>query len=1138
MGDDGRFSLPVAESTKLNSSGNRWGASPFSSSKQRSNSSINLINLDSSNVVSKIEPRVFADVQSKGLTSRIVKYHENESRLNRSMSTNCLFSKPGQFPIVTLQKTELPFRATKQNVSMTRIAPPDKSVFCGNTLSGLLRSNSVVGLQKSDEDISRENRPIIHPPPTESDMAPTRSVLDVLKEISRKRINSDDLDTLDTTKKNRVGNDVTDSGTNLTNISAPSTSFKRQRDINVQNKVDLNSNFKNQDCNKSPEQIKKRVCSYNNDITSSLSSSAKRKPNEIKRTSCQLNQTLPAYLEPYETPKLKMQKRHDHTVLEKNSSKECEANASGRIVIPANVLSQAVAYGCVPQRSQSEGCAPTATYQIAPKPRLTLFNKNYDIGNEKISSDLENDDNLDESSECSGINFVKPKKLTSASSGLKNPIIERTQKSKLALMLSGLRGELYQDNDEVDSSKKIEAVEGIGQTVPQKTTITPKTNGSLLNNISGTSTATNPNSTPKTTSPLVGLKITSKTISQPSTLTQNVEQNKESGVPTLGNIPEINKIPALSSTSTSSTLNTFGITTSVQTGKCEIKPSTQVSLKTGLTSAETNTTTMTSVTPILNSSNAKEIADNTNTNKSISLNTPPETLKLASNSSLSTASASSAPFSFGLPSGPMSKPSSTANEKMSFNSSVVSTSNVQSSTSNAFSFSNATNANKNVASSSENKNAGPPLPVLSSTSNIFTSSETTNKPSLSFGTTTATNNNSNSLLSQSKSNENTEKGDGSKSVGGFSFGMQMCKPLSTGAFTFGSTDCSSGTTNNVASSTTTPVAPSKNFTFSSSIASDQKTTTNVFGASSSSNSTSGGFAFGSSTNNSDKTNISSAFTFGSKSEPSPTNQKSTTPLNAGGFSFSSSTNKSATMGNITENKPFSFGTVQSSNTNPLIAASNNNSNQTSTNIFGSGTGSSFSFTASPHSNAPSPATNAHSSTFNFGTSSPSTNNLPSASTSNGNITSAAFSFGSASSTTAGNTSTIAKESTSTFTFGTTPTNTQPTAINTANGTKPVFNFGGSSLSTSNNAQSMGTLGSKPTFNFGASPSTNVQSTESPSLSASSGSTAAFNFGATSPTNIQATTAPSVTSNIFAIPQNASTGSTDRPIRRATRRLQK
>lgn len=109
----------------------RWGSSPICKS------SANLINLDSNaedsifektriRNISKIDPRIVADVQSKGLASRIVKYHENESRLNRSMSAHNLYSKPGQFPLVTLKKTELPYRATKQNVSMTRIAPPGK----------------------------------------------------------------------------------------------------------------------------------------------------------------------------------------------------------------------------------------------------------------------------------------------------------------------------------------------------------------------------------------------------------------------------------------------------------------------------------------------------------------------------------------------------------------------------------------------------------------------------------------------------------------------------------------------------------------------------------------------------------------------------------------------------------------------------------------------------------------------------------------------------------------------------------------------------------------------------------------------------------------------------------------------------
>lgn len=76
--------------------------------------------------ITKIDARIAADVQSKGLASRIVKYHENGTRLNRSMSAHNLYSKPGQFPAVTLKKTELPYRATKQEMSIIRIPPPGK----------------------------------------------------------------------------------------------------------------------------------------------------------------------------------------------------------------------------------------------------------------------------------------------------------------------------------------------------------------------------------------------------------------------------------------------------------------------------------------------------------------------------------------------------------------------------------------------------------------------------------------------------------------------------------------------------------------------------------------------------------------------------------------------------------------------------------------------------------------------------------------------------------------------------------------------------------------------------------------------------------------------------------------------------
>jgi len=76
---------------------------------------------------------------------------------------------------------------------MTQIAPPERSFYSGNTLPSLLRSNSLAGVvQKTSEQeqLSRENRPILHPPHPQHESEPTRSVLEELKEISRKRINT------------------------------------------------------------------------------------------------------------------------------------------------------------------------------------------------------------------------------------------------------------------------------------------------------------------------------------------------------------------------------------------------------------------------------------------------------------------------------------------------------------------------------------------------------------------------------------------------------------------------------------------------------------------------------------------------------------------------------------------------------------------------------------------------------------------------------------------------------------------------------------------------------------------------------------------------------------------------------------
>ncbi|XP_004536990.1 nuclear pore complex protein DDB_G0274915 [Ceratitis capitata] len=551
---DRRFSLnmtqlpnPIAESTCLNINGTsvsvgggnksdesrfRWGGTPISP-KHRSNSSIclNAISMHKNKTtanspqrsrmdLSKIDPRTYADVRSRGLVSRIVQYHENGARLNRSMSAGNLYNKSGQSSLTQLQKSDLPYRATQQNVSMTRMAPTKKPTFYGNTLSSLLRSNSVISVQKSDEEISCENRPILHPPPTENDLAPTRSVLDVLKEISRKRINSDDSEPIHDANKKYCSRDCSDAPYDpsaapmatrnmgihgmVPPMASPVQSYKRQREhilppqqypINYSQNMNSVSGATNYPTARpplqaqySPEQIaKKRLCSYNNDITSSLSSSLihanKRKFYEQQQRST-IQRSPTNATEDYETQKSKIHRQQsDLRFQQMQHSLSCNSPITP---IPATPLSQNNNMPPVPSSTQNateeivdittsakRSDLETGKYTI--KPKVTLFNRNY---NESTSLNNVNDNNktvlknsVDQDyGECADIQFVKPKK-SSAIVNKKNPLIERTQKSKLAMMLSGLRGEIYQGengDDEVDKSSDKDS----GKTTTQITVLT------------------------------------------------------------------------------------------------------------------------------------------------------------------------------------------------------------------------------------------------------------------------------------------------------------------------------------------------------------------------------------------------------------------------------------------------------------------------------------------------------------------------------------------------------------------------------------------------------------------------------------------------------------------------------------------
>ncbi|XP_039967166.1 nuclear pore complex protein DDB_G0274915 [Bactrocera tryoni] len=634
---DRRFSLnmstlpnPIAESTCVNLNGTtsaiternstinqfRWGGSPISQ-KNRSNSSI-CLNSSSANKstatspqrarlnLSKIDPRTYADVQSRGLVSRIIQYHESSSRLNRSKSTSNLCSKSGQYSIAPLQKTDLPYRATQQNVAMTRIAPPKKSIFYGNTLSSLLRSNSVISVQKSDEEISSENRPILHPPPTESELAPTRSVLDVLKEISRKRINSDDSDGIhDVNKKycSRESNDTSYDplsaslgvrgvgmhNMNPQSIHVPSQSFKRQREhivIPSSHTQNMNSacgtTFSSVrlplQTQHSPEQLaKKRLCSLNNDITSSLSSSLihanKRKFYEQQRSNKQ--RSPPSGTEEYETQKSKMHRQQsDLRFHQLTQSLSCNTpitpipttpSSQSNSVAPVhniieNGTDRLTESGGTVKRTVSE--PPLLLNNQTQKRKVTLFNRNYNESTKLIKSDgnsgeiIENTVTVDDD-ECADIQFVKPKKISSIVNK-KNPLIERTQKSKLAMMLSGLRGEIYQGEEGYDEVDKLSNKNSGSTTntpikkdvsVSKEMTPMASTATAISTHTAANFTMKNPDKSTKTlTSVLIPPMSASDNTTKSTALTSTVEVSLSSSTPSL---------PMPTATTTTSILGDF-----------------------------------------------------------------------------------------------------------------------------------------------------------------------------------------------------------------------------------------------------------------------------------------------------------------------------------------------------------------------------------------------------------------------------------------------------------------------------------------------------------------------------------------------------------------------------------------------------
>lgn len=435
------LSSPMAESTQLERGGNGSGrvnlfgspvrsvatvtvsggvkrkpTSPLLNSKTGFKSSGNLSGLGGVASGSRIDAQVYTDAQSRGLVNRLVRYHDkSQSSLNRSQSMTSLYTKPGQFPVVHLKKTEIKYSPRRNNsITSVRIAPPEKSVFQANTRSNILRAGSLlipsaelkpgggVRQQQSEEEIDAENRVIA--PTAEVDAAPTRSVLDALKEISRKRINNEELDA-DRIKKQCKELSEVDSGG-----GGGGGGVKRAREL---------PSSASPPSRGSADQQKKRMCQKNNDILSSLSSSLvmatpKRvEPVQMRPNRLNVDQSFSAMVTPA---------AFNATIAATVESRFEPAKLARMESAPLPQITRPVPE--VVQRVIPQPVRPQPT-----QPRITLFNRKYDESQIRLE---ESEPEQDDDEELGGrISFIKPKEKSPIVSSDKLAL-KRVEKNKLS----------------------------------------------------------------------------------------------------------------------------------------------------------------------------------------------------------------------------------------------------------------------------------------------------------------------------------------------------------------------------------------------------------------------------------------------------------------------------------------------------------------------------------------------------------------------------------------------------------------------------------------------------------------------------------------------------------------------------------
>lgn len=157
--------------------------------------------------LNKLDPQIYLDTQSNGFVSRVVKYHEASEAKKREI-TNKAYRRPGDFPIVNLDKSEINLnkkQVNASNVSKISIAPPINLVSASER-SVIFRTGKNYGDSYSLGPAGKigpiEGRKPLHAPQPSHDepIVPTtndynsetpRNSLEALDLLSRKRIHCD-----------------------------------------------------------------------------------------------------------------------------------------------------------------------------------------------------------------------------------------------------------------------------------------------------------------------------------------------------------------------------------------------------------------------------------------------------------------------------------------------------------------------------------------------------------------------------------------------------------------------------------------------------------------------------------------------------------------------------------------------------------------------------------------------------------------------------------------------------------------------------------------------------------------------------------------------------------------------------------